>query len=279
MKVSGIYMKNQKFSVLMSVYSREKPQYLRMAFDSIFNQSLMATEVVLVEDGKLTIELDNVISEYENKYSNLKVLRYECNRGLGKALNDGLAQCSYDLVLRMDTDDICRKDRFEIQINYMTEHPEIDVLGTNIFEFKDNINENMRIKKMPQGSIINSYILKRNPLNHMTVCFRKKAVLECGGYKELLYLEDYYLWVRMFLANKKIENINDELVYARIGNGFEKRRGNKKQIIGWKKLQKYMLANNMLNKKNYYINIIRMYLMVYSPTSIRVLAYKYLLRK
>lgn len=273
-------MKNTEFSVLMAIYNKEKKDYLKASLESIFNQSLQASEIILVEDGKLNEELENLIVEYEKKYNCLKVFRFEQNMGLGIALNEGLNKCSYDIVFRMDVDDICVRDRFEKQMFYMLKHPEIDVLGTNIYEFCNNINEeNIRIKKMPIGKEIETYILKRNPLNHMTVCFRKKAVMECGGYQPLLYLEDYYLWVRMFNNKKKLENLNEELVYARIGDGFEERRGNKKQVIGWKQLQKYMLSNNMISKRRYIINLTNMFLMTYSPNFVRVLAYKIILRK
>ena len=271
-------MKNVKFSVLMSVYYKENPQFLKESLESVFNQTLKATEVILVEDGKLTKELDNVIKNFEKKYKIFKVIKFAENRGLGFALNDGLKCCNYDLVFRMDSDDICAKDRFERQYYYMENHPNIDVLGSNIYEFKNNVNEKMRLKKMPRGEKINSYILKRNPINHMTACFRKSSVLECGSYEPMMYLEDYYLWVKMFVKGKKIDNLDEELVYARIGNGFEKRRGNKKQIKSWKKLQLYMLNNKLITKKMYYINILNMYFMVFCPTSIRKLVYKYILR-
>lgn len=271
--------KGIKFSVLMSVYAKENPKYLEEALNSVFNQTLKPSEVVLVEDGSLTQELESIIIAFEKKYKELRVIRFKKNRGLGPALNDGLKECKYDYIARMDTDDICRKDRFEKQINYLIKHPKIDVLGSNIYEFKESIKEDMRIKKMPTGEKIKSYIKKRNPLNHMTVCFKKKSVIDCGSYKSMLYLEDYYLWVRMFVKGKVIENINDELVYARVGNGFEKRRGNKKQIEGWKKLQKFMLQEKVITRLQFLFNMLRMYLMVFCPNFLRILAYKYILRK
>ena len=272
-------MHDAKFSVLMSIYYKEEPSFLEESLNSVFNQTIEPTEVILVEDGELTEPLDEVIRKFQNKYSSLKVVKFEQNRGLGYALNDGLKECSNEYVFRMDTDDICRNDRFETQLKYMVGHPEIDVLGSNIYEFKNSINEDMRIKKMPTGEKIHSYILSRNPLNHMTVCFKKSSVLECGGYMPLFYLEDYYLWVRMYSKNKNIENLNEELVYARIGNGFEARRGNKKQIAGWKELQKYMLDAKMIDSKRYNKNVLNIYLMVYCPTFVRKVAYKFLLRK
>lgn len=271
-------MKNE-FSVLMSVYYKENPEYLKMAFDSIINQTLMPNEIILVEDGPLTDELNLLIKKYQRKYKILKVVKLEKNMGLGSALNVGLNECSNNIVFRMDTDDVCRKDRFELQIKYMLEHPDIDVLGTEIYEFKENIYENLRKKSMPTGNEINNYIKKRNPINHMSVCFKKNVIIKSGGYMPMLYLEDYFLWVRVLKNGYKIENMKEPLVYARIGNGFEKRRGNKKQIIGWKKLQKYMLENKMIGFGRYVLNIANMYVMVYTPNCVRKFAYNYILRK
>lgn len=268
----------KEFSVLMSVYYKENPEYLKLALDSIINQTLVPNEIVLVEDGSLTDELNFLIKKYQKKYKILKVIKLEKNSGLGIALSEGLKHCSYEYVARMDSDDISLPDRFEKQINYMTEHPEIDVLGGNIYEFKNNIDEEMRLKKMPANDEFFSYMLKRNPINHVTSCFKKDAVLECGSYQSLLYLEDYYLWVRMFNNGKKFENLDEVLVYVRIGNGFEKRRGNKKQIVGWKCLQQYMLDNKMITKKRYFCNMLNIYLLCYCPTTIRKIAYKFILR-
>ena len=178
----------------------------------------------------------------------------------------------------MDSDDISLPDRFEKQINYMVEHPDVDVLGGNIYEFKNDISEEMRLKKMPRAEEINLYILKRNPINHMTVCFKKSVVLDCENYQPLLYLEDYYLWVRMFNSGKKFENLDEVLVYVRVGNGFEKRRGNKKQISGWKRIQLYMLDNKMIDRKRYFCNMVNIYFLCYCPTTIRKMAYKFILR-
>ena len=105
-----------QFSVLLSLYYKEKGEYLRQSLDSIFNQTLKPDEVILVEDGPLTEALYEVLSEYSNIYSNFKIVRLEKNGGLGNALNIGLAHCSFDLVARMDTDDIAKPDRFEKEI-------------------------------------------------------------------------------------------------------------------------------------------------------------------
>ena len=115
-------------------------------------------------------------------------------------------------------------------------------------------------------------------MNHVTVCFRKKDVIDVGGYQPLLYLEDYFLWVRMIAANKKMANIPENLCYVRIGNGFIQRRGSKKILPSWKKLQKYMQQNHIINKVQRFRNVVLMYIMIYIPDSLRNVIYNKILR-
>lgn len=268
------------FSVLMSVYFKENPTYLSQSLESIYKQSVPADEFILVEDGPLTKELDEVIEKYQKKINNFKIVRLEKNSGLGAALNEGTKKCTSTYILRADSDDICCENRFEIQMLFAKNHSDVDVFGSNIYEFKNNINEeDLRLKQMPTSKEVSEYITKRNPINHMTACIKRESLIKAGNYLPMQLLEDYYLWTRMYNLNMKIDNIQKPLVYARIGNGFEKRRGNKKQIVGWKELQNYMLKNKIISKKRYYKNIINMYLMVYCPTFIRKVAYKCILRK
>ena len=126
------------FSVLLSVYKKEQPTYLRQSLDSLFSQTLPPDEIVLVKDGPLTPELDAVITEYQTRCTILKVIPLTHNQGLGKALNEGLKHCSYELVARMDTDDIAKPERFEKQIRVFTEHPEVDVCrGRGLSAYSD----------------------------------------------------------------------------------------------------------------------------------------------
>ena len=171
-----------KFSVLLSVYYKEKPNCLKESLSSIFNQRCLPTEVVLVEDGPLTCELNNVISEFLDKGLKIEIVRLAKNQGLGKALNEGLKHCSYDLVARMDTDDIAKPDRFERQIIAFRDHPELEVVGAWIDEFEGDVSNVISVRKLPENhSEIYQFAKKRNPINHPVVMFRKKAVLSVGG--------------------------------------------------------------------------------------------------
>ena len=118
----------EPFSVLISVYCREKATHLNDALLSIWEQTLTPTEVVLVKDGPLTDELEQVINDFKNRYNAIRIVALPQNVGLGAALNEGLKHCSYELVARMDSDDICKPIRFEKQVQYLMQHPQIDII-------------------------------------------------------------------------------------------------------------------------------------------------------
>lgn len=273
---------NNDFSVLLSVYSKEKAEYLDLALDSITGkQTLMPTEVVIVKDGELTEDLDKVLDKYKKKYPQIvNFVKLEKNSGLGIALQIGLDNCKYDYIMRMDTDDVACPDRFEKQMNYMKKHPDVSIVGGTIGEFDSSPDEELRIKTMPLSyDKVYKYAKFRNPLNHMTVCFRKKDVLEVGSYQPMLYLEDQYLWSRMLVAGKKIENMPDLLVKVRIGNGFYERRGSKNYIKGWKKLQNYLYEQKVITLPQKIRNSLGMRVIVYSPNWFRKFLYDKVLRK
>ena len=124
------------FSVLLSLYSKESPSNLIQSLDSLFSQTLLPNEVVLMKDGPLTSELDNVVADYAVRFPVLKVVALPQNQGLGRALNEGLRHCSYDLVARMDTDDVAKPERFQKQVEIFEKYPEIELLP-NIFEAEE----------------------------------------------------------------------------------------------------------------------------------------------
>ena len=184
--------KKLNFSVLMSIYYKENPQFFRTALDSVINQTLQPDEIVIVEDGELTDELYKVIETYKNKYPQVfKIVQLETNQGLGKALQIGVGNCSYDLIARMDSDDIALPERFEKQINFMREHPDIDVLGSSISEFEGNPENITSYRKLPtEHKDIYKFGQFRCPVNHMTIMYKKKAVLEAGNYQTFKNIED-----------------------------------------------------------------------------------------
>lgn len=225
----------EKFSVLMSVYAREQGEYLREALRSIFEQTLLPVEVVLVEDGPLNEGLYSVINEFVRKYKELKVIPLSQNVGLGRALNIGLENCSNELVARMDSDDISLPQRFELQLQAFNENPQLAIVGGWISEFENSPDCIIAYRKVPRtDKELKKYYQKRNPFNHMTVMFRKSDVLKVGGYQHFYLLEDYWLWVRMIKNGAQVYNIQRVLVNARGGAGMAARRG------GWKYVKSEM---------------------------------------
>lgn len=234
----------KQYSVLMSVYEKEKPEYFRAALDSMFRQTLPPTEVVLVCDGPLTEALDEVIAEYEGRFPEqfapesdlltpvFRVIRLPENGGLGRALAIGLRQCQCEWIARMDTDDIAPENRCELQMGYLDQHPEIDVLSGTLAEFQgDSVDVNeiqnrvVSLKPLPEDhEAIAAYLKSRNPVNHPCVMFRKAKVVEAGGYQPCLYFEDYDLWIRIFLQKGRFANLPEVIHYMRV-NEMHRRRG------------------------------------------------------
>lgn len=269
-----------KFSVLMSVYFKESPSYLEAALSSIFTQTVMPDEVVLVEDGPLTSELDETINKFEQEYPTiLKLVKFETNRGLGQALHDGLLECSNEIVFRMDTDDIAHKDRFEKQLKIFREK-EVDVVGSNITEFDETMTNITSHRIVPEhDEDIKKMAKSRNPINHMTIAFKKQAVIDSGNYLDMMYFEDYYLWVRMMSKGYTFYNIQEELIDVRGGNDMIKRRGGKKYIKPIINFEKAILKLGYISKFEFLKNVIQRVIVSLIPNSFRFLVYKKILRK
>ena len=272
-----------KFSVLMSVYRKDDPNFLKIALESIYeSQTRKPDEIVVVFDGELTEELYAVLNKFrENKENIVFYYPQKTNRGLGEALRLGSEKCTGDYIFRMDSDDISAPTRFEKQIAYIESHTDIDVLGTDIAEFDISPeNEQMRKRICPQKhDDIVKMGKKRNPMNHVTVCMKKSALEKCGGYETLLLLEDYYLWLKMIACGCKLENLNESLVYVRVGNGFDGKRSSKIRIKGWKVLQRFMLNHKLINKIEAAGNMVYIVGFVYCPVALKKVVYNKLLRK
>lgn len=274
--------KHEKFSVLMSVYSKENAEFFDKAlYSNLEDQTRKPDEFVLICDGKLNKELDDVISKYEKLYPDIFfVYRTEQNQGLGKALNYGLTKCTNNIILRSDSDDICDSSRFEIQVQYMEQHPDIAVCSSYIDEFDSDWKKPEKKKILPLSNKELYNMAKfRNPINHMAAAFRKNIILDIGSYRHIPYVEDYELWVRTLINGYKLANIDKILVHARVGNGMIKRRGNKEYIKSWSILNKYMIRNNMINCIEYVRNMIAVCAFVYMPSDLKEFIYKKLLRK
>ena len=212
----------EKYSVLMSLYKKEHPEYLRLALDSMINQTVKPDEIVLVVDGPLTDELYAVVEEYKPY---LHIVINETNLGLGLALNEGLKECRNELVARMDTDDISKPDRCEKQLRRFEEKPELAIVGSYIDEFvgtKENVISQRRVPTTSDA--IYEYAKKRSAFNHPAVMYRKSAVLAEGGYADLKRNQDVDLFGRMLFKGYKAENIDEALLWFRSSDELVARR-------------------------------------------------------
>ncbi len=236
----------------MSLYYKENPRYLRLALDSMKNQTVKPDEIVLVEDGPLTDELYSVVEENMDQ---LTVVVNEKNLGLGEALNKGLKACSNELVARMDTDDLSELDRCEKQLSYFKAYPNTTILGGQIDEFISDPNEIIGKRVVPENDKeIKEYMKKRCPFNHMTVMFKKSDIIKAGNYQDWFWNEDYYLWIRLALKGFIFANLPDTLVHARVGADMYQRRGGDKYFKSEIGIQKLMLEKQIIGYGNYLIN-------------------------
>ena len=272
--------KENCFSVLMAVYKKEQPLFFKEALRSVFEQSLIPNEVVLVKDGPLTEELEQIIVDFSSKNEQLKVITLEKNQGLGEALRIGLNSCSFDLVARMDSDDICKPYRFEKQIAFLKEHKEITIVGSWIEEFSDCKEEIEAIRELPQEDKQLKIFMKwRNPFNHMTVMFRKKDILAVGDYQPFYLLEDYYLWNRLANANYYFANIGESLLWARGGYTMLERRGGWKYVVSESKLLKFMYRSGRINIVEFGANLMMKSIIRLIGKHLRHTIYTFFLRK
>lgn len=216
-----ISAETKKYSVLMSLYKKEKPEYLELALDSMLNQTISPDEIILVEDGPLTGELYEVL----NKYPMLHRIKNETNLGLGLALNVGLKECRNELVARMDTDDCSKPDRCEKQLARFLEKPYLAIVGSHIDEFVGDINNVISQRIVPTSSEdIYNFAKKRSAFNHPAVMYSKTAVLNNGGYSDLKRNQDVDLFGRMQFNGYKAENIDEALLWFRSSDELSKRR-------------------------------------------------------
>ncbi len=260
------------FSVAMSVYKSDNAVFFSRALDSITeSQTVIPNEIVLVVDGPVSKEINDVIGKYTKKYGIFKVIRLKKNVGLGRALKVAIENSTYDLIARMDSDDISVPTRFEEQLRYFELNPETDVLGGDITEFIGEENNIVGKRVVPlTNDSIREFMKERCGMNHVSVMYKKEAVKQAGGYQDLFWNEDYYLWIRMWLNNAVFANIGSALVNVRVGEDMYRRRGGSKYFKSEKKLQDYMLKYGMISYPLYIKNIAkRLVIQKLMPSNIR----------
>lgn len=263
-------MKKTQFSVSMCVYGKDDPQWFDRAVASVLDQTAPPDELVLVVDGPVPRELDQIIGKYET-LDPVRVIRLEVNQGHGNARRIGLENCSYELVALMDADDISVPDRFEKQVAVFEADETVAIAGGQIMEFVEDVERPVGFRTVPLADKeIKEYLKKRCPFNQVTVMFRKSEVFRAGGYLDWYCDEDYYLWIRMHLAGMKFANLPDVLVNVRVGEDMYNRRGGWKYFCSEWKLQNFMLKNKVIGLPIYVMNVAkRLIVQVLLPQRLR----------
>lgn len=269
-----------KYSVLMSLYIKENPVYLRESIESMLNQTILPDEIIIVKDGPLTEELDNVLNNYQKNYPEIiKIIVSKKNIGLGQALNLGLEYCSNELVARMDTDDISLSERCEEQINAFKEDKDLVILGTMVDEFNDpGTVISTRIVPITHNDIY-QFGKRRSPFNHPSVMYKRSKVLECGGYSNLRRNQDVDLFGRMLFMGHKSSNIEKSLVLFRSNNDLSRRRKS------WENTKSYIMTIFKFYRMGYsgimdvIIVSVGQLVMFISPLSVQNIIYRNFLRK
>ncbi len=270
----------ENYSVLMSVYIKEKPEYFKEAVDSILDQTVKTNDFVIVCDGPLTEGLNKVIADYVTTYSGLfNVYRLEKNMGLAKALNNGILQCKNEIIARMDSDDVSAPTRMEEQLKAMREQ-QADIVGSNIIEFVGDISNTKNTREVPEehGDIMR-FAKKRSPFNHPSVMYRKTAVVQAGFYEDYRYFEDYNLWVTMLHQGFKGYNIQKNLVYMRAGEDMYKRRGGISYVGCIYRFNRHLRQIGFISMPSFLSGVIIRTAVSLIPNGVRSRLYKKILRK
>ena len=279
--------KDMKFSVAMSIYMNDNPEYLKVALDSIIiNQTLKPNEIVMVGDGPLPQALVEVVENEKSEVTSKKLLTeivflpQAVNRGLGEALRIACEHCKYDYIVRMDSDDISLPDRFEKQMRVFAEDPDVSVVGGMITEFVGSpehivsrrllLLDNAGIYKMMQT---------RCGVNHVTVVMKKSELMKAGNYSGKFRQEDYYLWARMMKAGCKFRNIPDVVVNVRSGINQFARRGGISYFCQHMKVFKFMYHEGLISWPVLVKNYMLRFAQAAFPTSLRTLVYQKCLRR
>lgn len=268
-----------EFSVLITVYEKEKPYNLRKSLLSSYRQTIRPTEIVLVCDGILTQDLYNEIENIKNLIPILKVYQLSTNVGSGPASRFGVEKCNTDIIARMDSDDYSEKTRFEKQIKAFKENPNLIMVGTNILEKN---TEFTALKTVPEKTEeIREYSKFRNPFNNPSSMMKKEYILKVGNYRKFRYLEDYDLTMRLIHDNptKDFLNIQEPLVIMQTNNSSYLRRGGLLYVKTEFFLQADFYRRGYISKVELCRNIFIRNIVRVMPNSMRKLIYKKKMRE
>lgn len=281
---NGVDQNHISFTVLMSIYKNENPNFLDQALTSIENQTLQPDEIILVEDGPLGKELHQMIRYHQELFkdkNNFKVYSLKNNHGLGYALQIGAKQVTTDWIARMDTDDIAAPNRFALQIKRIMQEPQLSVLGGQIDEFINTPENVVGTRNVPlTDHDIKQFIKWRAPFNHPTVMIKRADLMSVGGYRPCgSTYEDYDLWSRFIGKGYRTANLPDILLHMRVDESMYKRRGQLGNIRSILHIQNYLRKHGILTSGEMFLSDIIQVGNMVVPTSMRKWVYQRLIHK
>ncbi len=272
----------ERFSVLMSVYKGSDPDFFEQSLQSLWKQTCLPNQIVLIKDGPINEKIDGIISKFQQLNTNIKftIIEFTTNVGLGVALAKGVLASDYELIARMDSDDIAVQERFEIQLKMFEQNSDLDLVGGQLKEFSGELKNFVGSRSVPlsHDDIIN-FAKKRSPFNHPTVMFKKSAILNIGNYVDYRGLEDYHLWLRAINRGLKLANSPENLLFMRVENDLYSRRGG---IDYLKRYYKLKAISRKLGVGNFWDEMYCDFLMtmnVLAPIWIRKFAYRMVLHR
>lgn len=267
------------FTILMSVYHGERPEYFCRALSSVAGMSQIDAmdEMVMVVDGPISYSLHKVIEKWRGPLR-IRTVILATNQGLDAALNAGLEVVKSPWVMRFDSDDVCLPNRINVQMPMMVSG-QYDLIGGQIGEFVSDENHPHQVRRVPcDTAAIKSYAKRRNPMNHMTVCFRTEVVRELGGYPSSRFAQDYALWLLMIHAGARVANSDEVIVHARIGNGMYQRRGGLDYLRNEIALQEFFVSNGCKSIAEAVLDGLMRGLVFMLPVGLRAFVYRAFLR-
>jgi glycosyltransferase involved in cell wall biosynthesis len=246
---------HEPFSLLVSVYDGDRPDHIRRAMRSaVDDQTVRPDQVVIVRDGPVRDELARCLDELrETSPVPVTFVPLRQRGGLGPALDRGLAASWFDVVARMDADDVAMPHRFEVELPLISD---ADIVGAGLLEFTGDTDEIVGQRVPPTDPArIQRYARMHDPFNHPTVVYRRAAVLAAGGYGDLPLMEDYALFARMLQGGARAVNVAEPLVYYRVGAEAFKRRGGTGLLRSELRLQREFLRRGFTTPAEYLRNV------------------------
>ena len=272
--------KELKYSLIMTLYKNDKLSYFKDSIESIFDQTIPPSEIVIIQDGPVSEDVDSFCTKLKkSKKIPFNIVRLEENKGHGFACNVAVKNACNELIGKMDADDIAVKDRFEKQLGLFKEDKELTICSGSIAEFENEITNIISYRKVPlKYEDIKKFLRKRSPFNHPAVMYKKSAVISVGGYPEIRRAEDYYLWVKLLAEGYKAANLEKTLVYFRASEDSFARKKSYSNVVDGVKSRWFAYRKGVTSLTDFLIASSGFLLVFIIPKSLVKLFYNKVLR-